>query len=175
MPKDQLQQWQEDGRILWRLGPFGDFTILNPPNNPCGDPHVFPWFTHQHDAAFQVDAGVVKTFTVFDDGNLRHKQCGGTGNSRGMVLFMAEAARTIYIDLSADLGQFSGALGSAQLLISPRNSTYAAFGNGLLNLPDKAAQATEVDLNGNIVYQLQASDWSYRTYRMQDLYTPTLP
>ncbi len=166
---------QGDGRILWRLGPFGDFTILNPPNNPCGDPHVFPWFTHQHDAAFQVDSGVVKTFTVFDDGNLRRQQCGGTGDSRGMVLFMAEAARTIYIDLSADLGQFSGALGSAQLLISPPNSTYAAFGNGLLNLPDKAAQATEVDLNGNIVYQLQTSDWSYRTYRMQDLYTPTLP
>jgi len=164
-----------DGSILWRMGPFGDFTILNPPDNPCGDPHVFPWFTHQHDAAFQIEINALKVFTVFDDGNLRRKQC-GEGNSRGMVLYVGEPARTIYIETSADLGQFSPALGSAQLLISPLYGIYASFGNGLLNLPSgDAAQATEVDLNGNIVYQLQANWWSYRAYRMQDLYTPTLP
>ena len=109
---------QGDGHLMWRMGPFGDFTILNPPQQTCGDPNVYPWFTHQHDAAFQVQTGIAEVMTVFDDGNLRHQQCGG-GNSRGMVLSVSEPQRTVYIQTSADLGQYSFALGSAQLLFSP--------------------------------------------------------
>jgi hypothetical protein len=165
-----------DGSLLWRMGPFGDFTILNPPGNPCGDPQVFPWFTHQHDAAFQAQSNALETLTVFDNGNLRHKQCNG-GNNRGMVLYVSERRYTVYIAILADLGQYSFAVGSAQLLVSPPNNSYASFDSGLLTLSGQgnASQATEVDLNGNIVYQLQASGWSYRAYRQQDLYTPTLP
>jgi hypothetical protein len=148
---------------------------LNPPQQTCGDPAVFPWFTQQHDAAFPSETNSLKIFTVFDDGNLRHKQSGGTGNSWGMVLYVNELGRTVFIETSADLGGFSGALGNAQLLFSAPNNFYASFGNGLLNLPGNAAQSTEVDLQGNIVYQLQVGVWSYRTYRMQDLDTPTLP
>lgn len=74
-----------DGHVMWRMGPQGDFTMTNPPQG-CGDPNVFPWFTHQHDAAFQMQVGSAEVMTVFDDGNLRHRQCGGSGNSRGMVL-----------------------------------------------------------------------------------------
>ena len=85
-----------DGSLLWRMGPYGDFTILNPPSNPCGDPNVFPWFTHQHDAEI-LQSSVLRLMTVFDDGNLRKKQCGGVGNSRGMVLSVNEAQRTIFI------------------------------------------------------------------------------
>jgi hypothetical protein len=165
---------QGDGRVLWKMGPYGDFTILNPPQNPCGDPKVFPWFTHQHDAAFDLQVSALKTFTVFDDGNLRHKQC-GYGNSRGMVLYVGEQARTVYIATQADLGQYSLALGSAQLLISPPNSTYASFGNGLIFDPGHSAQCVEVDLNGNIVYNLQVNAFAYRAYRMQDLYTLAHP
>ena len=167
---------QGDGRVLWRMGPFGDFTILNPPQTPCGDPHVYPWFTHQHDAAFQPQIGFFQIMTVFDDGNLRHRQCNG-GNSRGMVLYVSEANRTVTIGTLADLGQYSPALGSAQLLVSPPNGVYATFGNGLLTFPGQgnASQSTEVDANGNIVYQLQGDDWSYRTYRQADLYSPTTP
>jgi arylsulfate sulfotransferase len=166
---------QGDGSVLWRLGPFGDFTITNPLPHPCGDPAVFTWFTHQHDAAFQLQIGALEVFTVFDDGNLRVNQC-GSGNSRGMVLYIGESAHTVRIQTAADLGQYSSALGSAQLLIAPPNSVYASFGNGLLALPNYATQATEVDvMSGSIVYQLQAGWWSYRTYRQQDLYTPTLP
>jgi len=159
---------------MWRMGPFGDFTILNPPHNPCGDPAVFPWFTHQHDAAFQTQTGATELMTVFDDGNLRHQQC-GSGNSRGMVMSVSEGTRTVYYQTLADLGQYSLALGSAQLLIAPPNPIYASWGNGLLYLPTNAAESTETDIGGNIVYQLQAAQWSYRTYRSRDLYTPTLP
>jgi hypothetical protein len=118
---------------------------------------------------------VLETLTVFDDGNLRYTECGNTGNSRGMVLQVSETAHTVYIQTLADLGDYSSALGSAQLLFSAGNPTYASFGNGLLLLPAKSAQSTEVDLSGNIVYQLQASWWSYRTFRMRDLYTPPEP
>ena len=156
------------------MGPFGDFTIQNPTQG-CGDPNVYPWFTHQHDAAFPSYSNVLKILTVFDDGNLRHKQCGNSGNSRGMVFYVNEIGRTVFIQTSADLGAYSLALGSAQLLFSAPNNYYASFGNGLLSLPGTAAQATEVDLNGNIAYELQVGAWSYRSYRMQDLYTPTLP
>jgi len=162
-----------DGHIMWRMGAFGDFTILNPPHQTCGDPNVYPWFTHQHDAAFQTGLAAFETMTVFDDGNLRHTQC-ASGNSRGMVLSVQESTRTVWIQVSADLGHYSAALGSAQLLQSP-TAVYASFGDGLLFLPTDAAQAAETDTNGNLVYELQSAGWSYRTYRARDLYTPTLP
>jgi hypothetical protein len=52
---------------------------------------------------------------------------------------------------------------------------YASFGNGFLYTPDNSVQSTETDMTGHIVYQLQGNDWSYRTYRAADLYTPTNP
>ena len=163
---------QGDGHLIWRMGPYGDFTIVNPPHQTCGDPNVYPWFTHQHDASFQVQNGATEVLTVFDDGNLRHVQFNG-GDSRGMVLSVAESTHTVYIQTAADLGAYSPALGSAQLLMSPPNPMYASFGNGLIG--NGEAQSTEVDLSGNIVYELQANDGSYRTYRLRDLYTPALP
>lgn len=172
--KIAYQNGQGDGHLIWRMGPYGDFTISNPGQTPCGSPQVYPWFTHQHDPAFQVQTGIAETLTVFDDGNLRHQQCNG-GDSRGMIFSVNEAARTVYIQVSADLGQYSIALGSAQILATPNYPLYASFGNGLLYLPNDAAESTETDLHGNLVYQLQTNGWSYRTYRAQDLYTPTLP
>jgi arylsulfate sulfotransferase len=162
---------QGDGHVIWKMGPYGDFTIVNPPQQTCGDPNVFPWFTHQHDAAFQPSTGFAEIMTVFDDGNLRVTQCNG-GDSRGMVLSVTEQTHTVYIQTAADLGAYSPALGSAQLLASPPSQLYASFGNGLIGT--RSAEATEVDLSGNIVYELQASDGSYRSYRLQDMYTPAL-
>ena len=164
-----------DGSLLWRMGPYGDFTITNPPQTQCGDPAVFPWFTHQHDANVQTQIGALETLTVFDDGNLRYVQCGNTGNSRGMVLQVSERTHTVFIQMEADLGGYSGALGSAQMLPSATNGTYFSFGNGLLLVPTHATRSTEVDVHGNIVYELQGNWWAYRTYRMQDLYTSPEP
>jgi len=161
-----------DGRVLWKMGPYGDFTILNPPQTPCGDPNVYPWFTHQHDASFALQVNALKTFTVFDNGNLRVDQC-GYGNSRGMVLYVSEQARTVYIATEADLGQYSVAVGSAQLLVSPPSNIYASFGNGFID--GQGAQAVEIDLTGKIVFNLQVNWYSYRSYRMQDLYTLAHP
>jgi hypothetical protein len=171
--KINYQNGQGDGRVLWRMGPGGDFTISNPPQQTCGDPAVYPWFTHQHDAAFQTQGIALDVFTVFDDGNTRHQQCGG-GNSRGQVYYVQESTRTVFIETSADLGAYSIALGSAQLLVSPPNNTFASFGNGFISDP-QGAQVSETDLSGHIVYQLQMNGANYRIYRQSNLYTPTLP
>ncbi len=174
--KVNYQNGKGDGSVLWRMGPYGDFTLTNPTQG-CGDPNVFPWFTHQHDAGFQPPGTLLGTtiMTVFDDGNLRAEQCGSGQNSRGMLLLVNEPTRTVYMETLADLGALSGALGSADQLLTS-NGIYASFGNGAIgSAQSQFAQSTESNLSGQIVYELQADSWAYRTYRMQNLYTPTLP
>jgi hypothetical protein len=167
-----------DGHVIWKMGPGGDFKILNPPSQNCGDPNnVYPWFTHQHDAAFQFEPntsdGPGTVMTIFDDGNTRAAKCPGTQNSRGMVLFVNEAARQVSLETQGNLGSYSPALGSGQLFAGGDGNLYSSYGNG--DLPHASAQATEINLAGQIVYQAQASSLSYRTYRMPNLYAPTFP
>ena len=105
-----------DGSVIWRMGAGADFTLLNPPTGEsCGTPNVFPWFTHQHDAAFQfeenADDGGGTIMTVFDDGNTRFAECPPPQNSRGMVLFVDEAARQVYMETAGDLGAYSAGAG----------------------------------------------------------------
>jgi hypothetical protein len=169
-----------DGSVIWRMGAGGDFTIVNLPGTTCGTTlDVFPWFTHQHDSSFQFEedtsSGGDVLMTVFDDGNTRHTECSGTQNSRGMVLLINEAARQVNIETSADLGGYSPFLGSGQLLTPPDGKLYASFDNPAIGNSPYVAQATEVNFTGQILYQLQVDTDSYRTYRLQDLYTPTLP
>jgi hypothetical protein len=90
-----------------------------------------------------------------------------------MVLFVNESARQVYIETQGNLGTYSPALGSGQLFAGGDGNLYSSYGNG--DLPHASAQATEVNLAGQIVYQAQASSLSYRTYRMPNLYTPTFP
>ena len=177
--KINYQNGQGDGSILWKMGPFGDFTITNPPPTQCGDPAVFPWFTHQHDSAFQAQTTGAQLgqgiFTVFDDGNLRHAQCGGVGNSRGIMLTVNERAKTVTIVTEADLGGYSAALGSAELLLAS-DGIFPGYNNPALGSPQSPmSTSNRLDISGKIRYQIQANSWSYRTYRRRDIYTPTLP
>jgi hypothetical protein len=64
-------------------------------------------------------------------------------------------------------------LGSADLLVAS-DGIFASFGNGALTNPT-SARSTELNLGGKIVYELQVDSRSYRIYRRQNLYTPTLP
>ena len=171
-----------DGSVIWRMGAGLDFTIVNPPTSPTcnaptipGDPNVFPWFTHQHDASFQYWEDATGSgdmlMTIFDDGNTRVADCPAPQNSRGMVLLVDEPSRQIYVETAADLGGYSYAVGSGQLLTPPSGNVYASYDNGLF--PAGQSQSTEVNLAGQIVYQLQVNSASYRTYRMQNLDTPS--
>ena len=127
-----------DGSVIWQMGAGDDFTLLNPPTGQsCGTPNVFPWFTHQHDAAFQFEEnasdGGGTIMTVFDDGNTRAAECPAPQNSRGMVLFVDESARQVYMETAGDLGVYSEALGSGQLLAPGDGNLYASYDNGIGN------------------------------------------
>ncbi len=163
-----------NGDVIWRMGPGGDFTMNNPPSGSCGDPNLIPWFTHQHDPDFQFqDAGSgLSLMTVFDDGNTRHDKCPGTQNSRGMILLVDEPNRKVYLETAADLGSYSAAVGAAQLLDPGDGNLYGSFDSGFLNNYTET-QLSETTLGGQINYQIQLSQGSYRAYRMKNLDTPS--
>jgi arylsulfate sulfotransferase len=149
------------GAILWRMGLDGDFQIQS------SDPS--PWFSHQHDPNFESNNDVL---LVFDDGNLR-EAANPSAHSRGQVLQVDEAKKVVAPILNADLGVYSGALGSAELLPDGNFHFDAGFllstdanGNSLYN-----AQSLEVDLSGHIDFDIQFNTLEYRSFRMPDLYT----
>jgi hypothetical protein len=149
------------GAILWRMGFDGDFQIQS------FDPS--PWFSHQHDPNFETNDNIL---LVFDDGNIRAAN-DPTAHSRGQVLQVDEVNMVVRPILNADLGVYSGALGSAQLLPDKNFHFDAGFllssdanGNPVYN-----GQSLEVDLSGNIDFGIQFGTLEYRTFRMPDLYT----
>src|SRR5208337_2074181 len=99
------------------------FTFVNTYND------VWPWFSHQHDAG--IENGGSGPMTIFDNGDTRiaaaplglGTACAGTGNihpwdcnSRGMALNVNFTNMTATPVVSLDLGGYSTAMGSAQLL-----------------------------------------------------------
>jgi hypothetical protein len=141
-----------DGHVIWKLGKDGDFAWLS------SDP--YPWFSHQHDARFDA-AGVV---SMFDNGNTRVSQL-GSGNSRGMVLSVDEGSLTATPAISADLGGYSAALGTAQRL---SNGNYE-FGSGIVG--GSQTEAIETTPTGTITSLLNAAVVDYRVFRLRDLYS----
>jgi arylsulfate sulfotransferase len=146
-----------DGTILWTLGYQGDFYMTSQVPNP--------WFSHQHDPNFEADGS---TLLVYDDGNTR-AATDNTAHSRGQVLKIDDRGRTATLLLNADLGNYSEALGSAQLLT---DGNYH-FDSGYIVEPSASpfAQSLEVNPAGAIVYGIQFGSIEYRSFRMQDLYT----
>ncbi len=148
------------GNLVWRMGVEGDFTFNNTGNN------AYPWFSHQHDAGFETNG----VFDVFDNGNTRITEEGG-GYSRGMAMTVNEAALTVTPVLTQNLGYYSLALGSAQLL---SNGNYF-FQPGLVAPKDWDYSQEYVPgagtLSGTEVYNLESECESYRSFRMPDLYT----
>jgi hypothetical protein len=141
-----------DGHIVWRLGPYGDFTIQST--------DAFPWFSHQHDANFLPDNS---TLTLFDNGNTR-RTYDPSANSRGQVLRVDQQNFTVSHILNADLGVFSAAVGSAQKL---GNGNYH-FDAGFVD--NNSAISFEVDPTGKATGAIRANALEYRTFRLSDLY-----
>jgi len=139
-----------DGHIIWRLGKDGDFGIVST------DPS--PWFSYQHNVHY-LDK---KTLLLFDNGNVR---CFGITvcNSRGQTWTIDEKTMMATPKLNVDLGNFSGALGSAERL---PNGNFV-FTSGFL---DTGGESMEVSRDGTKEYVLQGGGLEYRTYRMADLY-----
>lgn len=148
--------------IDYRLGPDGDFTFNNINNDP------YPWFSHQHDAGLEVQNNA---FDCFDNGNTRISVEGG-GNSRGMALSVDLGSMTVTPLLSQDVGYYAFALGSAQLL---ENGNYH-FQPGIVtaNTFDYSFEYTPVPgtTQGTLVFGLASNSYSYRSFRVPDLYSP---
>lgn len=145
-----------NGAVLWRLGKDGDFTMTS------SDP--FPWFSHQHSASFNGNS-----LWLFDNGNTRHS-ADANATSRGQVFQLNESTRTASIMLSADLGSYSPALGSAEHL---QNGNYH-FLSG--NLSSGHSQSMEIVPDpgpaGKTDFLVDAANPAYRSFRMRNIFAP---
>ncbi len=145
-----------DGHVIWRLGQGGDFTLNAPPGT------VSPWFSHQHNASYINDTTIV----LFDDGNVR-RATNSTADSRGQEWVLNETTMTATLVVNADLGNYSLALGSAQIL---PNGNFA-FTSGFLGAPNYFGQTIEVTPNGTKTFVQQMTGLEeYRSYLMSTLY-----
>jgi arylsulfate sulfotransferase len=157
------------GNVLWHMGPNGDFSFNNVNNDP------WPWFSHQHEVG--IELGGTGVMTLFDNGNTRVQPPPvgeGSGNSRGMVLNVDETHMKVTPVLSQDLGYFSTAEGSAQLL---SNGDYFFLpGIVLFGASNAASFSMEIfpthgTVNGTTVLNLRGTE-SYRAWQMSSMYTP---
>lgn len=148
-----------DGSILWKLGKDGDFTFLS------DDP--YPWFSHQHDGNFSISDP--SRLLVFDNGNLRFANASVPVHSRGQVLQLDERNRTASLNVNADLGVLSLALGTAQELSDGR---YHFDAGSVVGSGGMSAYAVEVNACGETAPALQANAMLYRSFWMSDMYTP---
>lgn len=153
--------------ILWRMGLNGDFTFNNIYNDP------YPWFSHQHDAG--IETGGTGVMTIFDNGNTRvaPPPVGlGSGNSRGMALTVNASGLQVTPVLSSDLGVYSIAMGSAQLLYNGNyffQPAYVLINLNLVNSYGIEIFPTAGTATGTQVLNLLAPE-SYRAWQMSSFY-----
>ena len=164
------------GEILWRMGNEGDFTFNNIYNDP------WPWFSGQHDVGIAENgAGVM---TIFDDGDTRvSSPPGGLGypgcepsdcDSRGMALNFNESTMEVTPVLSDDLGSYSTAMGSAQLLPDGNYffmSGWVLANNSVVSYALEILPTAGTD-TGTTVLNVEQSVGGYRAWQMSSLYNP---
>jgi arylsulfate sulfotransferase len=165
------------GNIIWRMGNEGDFTF----NNVDSDP--WPWYSHQHEVGIENNgAGPID---MFDNGNTRvskpplglGNKCGPSDcNSRAMSLNYDETAMQVTPVLSQDLGVFSTALGSAQLL-SNGNYFYMA-GVVTIGINHTVSYPLQLLPTPGTVYATQVfkleGPEEYRAWQMPSMYAPPI-
>jgi hypothetical protein len=86
-------------------------------------------------------------------------------NSRGQVYVIDETAKTATALVNADLGVYSVAVGSAQLL---SNGNYFSL-SGILPI-GLQSQAAEIQAHRSQTWALNASTSVYRAFRLNSLY-----
>ena len=110
---------------------------------------------------------------LFDNGNTRISNNGDEGTSRGQVLRVDEQARTVTRDAERrPQGELVRARHGATAAERESTISTPAFCRTRLTPTARISQALEVDPGGNIVWGMQINAQEYRSYRMNDLYTP---
>ena len=146
------------GKVLWRLGKDGDFTV------DSKDPN--PWFSFQHDAGFEPVGSDILTLT--DDGEAGSDPSDKKPKTgvRGQVWKLDEEKHVAKLLVNAPLGVSTICCGSMQVL---RNGGYSAVAGW--SLPVKGRTA-DFDKDGKVVFAIElvgAAD--YRSYRVADMYS----
>lgn len=144
-----------NGALIWLLGKDGDFTINSSETDP--------WFSHQHDANYMSDNKII----LYDNGNANF-DCPNTPmncKSRGQVYELNESTMEVTPILSADLNNFSFAVGAAHVL---SNGNFH-FNSGLAQ-GGGHAQGSEVDPSGQIIYDIETNKSVYRSFRLRSMY-----
>jgi arylsulfate sulfotransferase len=152
--KIDYQMGSGTGAVLWRLGKDGDFRLATPHD----------WFSHQHDPSLHPGSIV----TLFDNNNLANFSDPAI-HSRGQVWRLDEQNHVLSPLVDLDLGGFSVALGTAQVL--PNGHYHFDIGW----LAGNRSESVEVGLDGAILYDLRIATPMYRTVRMPDLYSAEAP
>ena len=143
---------RDTGEELWQLGGIGgDFTFVDDPlGNLCG----------QH-TAFELEDGHI---LLFDNGQACYPEVAERGEHTRVVEYeLDETAMTATLVWSYDReGAYTRSQGSSQRLDS--GNTFIGWGRG----PEQLA--TEVDPDGNVVFEIEAHDAegisvSYRAWR----------
>jgi hypothetical protein len=168
--KINYQNGSGDGQIIWTLGNLAE-QAGTPFFSLSGGAGPWPWFSHQHDVEFDGT-----NYELFDNGNTRVSPAPlgvGSGNSRGQAYSLDETAMVATQVMSADLGAYSHAFGSAQLLA---NGDYW-FGLGALSTSAGGALDNVQEVSPNspftVGYSVNFPSKAYRTFRLLSLYVYT--
>ncbi len=177
-----------DGHIMWKLGngpiqgiggtPLPTFTLFA--NGTQGGHDLgYPWFSHQHDAEVEFNGFQFNGFrvlTLFDNGNTRQANFDPNADSRCQIWAINENTLVGNLNTNVDVGSYSFAIGSAQILANGSLSCDSGFIGGIANATtNPRTQSVEALQNGNVVYELSSGQNAYRTFRMRDLYSPVTP
>lgn len=146
------------GKVLWRLGKDGDFTVKS------DDP--YPWFSYQHDAGFEPVGS--NRLTLVDNGHARHDK-DSNAKTRGQVWQIDEEKHTATLVRNVNLQLYSPAIGSAQTL---KDGGYS-FEAGYIDFPlSPYGRTVETDRDGRIVFAMDVQGLLvYRSYRVDDMYS----
>lgn len=153
--KVAYQNGTGDGHIIWKLGYGGSFAL------PGGYPET-DWFSCQHDVEVQPN-GIITLFDNNNPSSVTH-QPGDTAHGQAWKLDTTNMVATPIVNI--DLGVVSLAVGSSALLSNGNYEWEAGFIN------NSEAQTFEYTPSGTLVYKEQTDAVIYRSFRMQDLYTP---
>ncbi len=146
------------GKVLWRLGKDGDFTV------DSKDPN--PWFSFQHDAGFEPVGSDI--LTIVDDGDAGSDPSANKPKAgvRGQVWKLDEEKHVAKLLVNAPLGVNTICCGSMQIL---KNGGYSAVAGWSLPVKGKTM---DFDKDGKAVFAIElvgAAD--YRSYRVADMYS----
>jgi len=146
---------RSSGQIVWRLGPEGDFDLLNAdPGDPWG------WFYSQHAPELHPDG----TFVLYDNGNDRPVDP-ESRSSRAVAYRLDEPRRTAQRLWTYRTDFFTGYLGDADLLDSA-NVLVCAGGQLEPGVPAQVVEAAG-DASAGEVWKLQVYDRDiYRATRL---------